>query len=222
MSSKTRLQPIDATSAFAGDAAGRTDALRSQVLPRLSALIQTILTEATDTFGFDVTQYSDDVAEVMADEAYAGLHPAEGDYSALRNVRVPAFSLAVSANAETVGVVFRVKGALEWRLFVKALYQYRESLGEYLSEFEELFLYNSDGEEEAVEELDQFFAVDVDSDYFKANGCTVFFPGLEYPVESEEDFDTLTGDFVSLFPLYWTLLKAAHAETVDMDQLLNG
>lgn len=222
MSSKTRLQTIDATQAFAADAAGRADALRSQVLPRLSALSQTILSEATDTFGFDVTQYSDDAAEATADEVYAGLHPAEGDYTALRNVHIPAFMLTVNANSENAGVIFRVKGAAEWRLFIKALYQYRESLGEYLGEFEELFLLNSDGEEEAVEELDQFFAVDVDSEYFKSNGCTVFFPGLDYPIESEEDFDTLTGDFVSLFPLYWTLLKAARSEPVDMDRLLDG
>ncbi len=222
MSAKTRTQAIDPTQAFATEEAGRIEALRTQVLPRLNALKNTLIGEANETFDFEVTQYSDAATQVSAEEVYAGLHPAEGDYSALRNVRNPAALLAVSATAENLGVLFRITGVAEWRLFIKALYQYRESLGEYIAEFEELYLLNSEGEEEAIEELDQFFAVDVDSDYFKASGCTIYFPGLEYPVENEEDFETITGDFISLFPLYWTLIKAAGGETVDMDRLLNG
>ncbi len=222
MASKTRIQPIDATQAFATEEGTRLDVLRSQVLPRLTALKDLAQTAATETFGIDIARDSDEAVQVSVEEVYAGLRPAEGEYSALRNVRTPAFRLALTATADNVGVVFHVSGVTEWRLFVKALYQYREALGEYLEEFDELYLLNSDGEEEVVEELDQFFAVDVESDHFKAEGCSVYFPGLEYPVEFEEDFETLTADFATLFPLYWTLLRAAHGESVDMEALLNG
>ncbi len=222
MASKTRIQPIDPTPAFATDAAGRLDALRTQVLPRLSVLKDTAQNAATNTYGFDVAQDSDEIIAVSADEVLTGLHPAEGEYTGLRNLRNPAFSLVVSATAESLGVVFRIQGAAEWRLFVKSLYQFREALGDYLADFDELYVMNSEGEEEVVEELDQLFAVDVDSEGFKDQGCSLYFPGLEYPVESEEDFETINGDFATLFPFYWTLLNAAHGNTVDMEQLLNA
>jgi hypothetical protein len=221
MPAKMRIQAIDPTKAFATDGDQRAEALRSQFLPRLSALMLTAVEEATNTFGFDVMKYSDDVSDLVGDEVFAGLRPSDGDFPVLRNVQVPNFVLGISGNVDNMGVILRIKGAGEWRLFVKALYQYRETLGDYVGEFEELYLLNSDGEEEAVEELDQFFAIDVDGPEFKAQGCTLYFPGLEYPIEAEEDFETLTSDFVSLFPFYWTLLKAARGETVDMDKLLN-
>jgi hypothetical protein len=50
----------------------------------------------------------------------------------------------------------------------------------------------------------------------------MYFPSLEYPVETEDDFETFTGDFTALFPFYWALLKATRGEPVDMDHLLNG
>jgi hypothetical protein len=222
MPAKTRIQAIDPTKAFETEGPARAEALRTQVLPRLSALLQILTSEAANTFGFDVLKYSDDITQATDEEAYAGLHPNDADYNALRGVRVPGFMLGVAANPEGIGIIFRVTGVQEWRLFIKALYQHREELGDYLAEFEELFLLNSDGEEEAIEELDQFFAIDVEGPVFKQQGCTVYFPGLEYPLETEEDLETLGGDFAALFPLYWTLLKSVRGEPVDMDKLLNG
>jgi hypothetical protein len=222
MPAKARTLVIDATPAFGLQGQDRLDALRKDVLPRLSAVIHNATSEASDTFGFDVMRGSDDVAEATDHAASAGLRPSEGDYPGLRGMTHPNFSLGLVATDEAVGIAFQVHSALEWRLFIKALYQHREMLGEYIEEFEELYILNSDGEEEAIEELDQLFAVDVESDTFKQNGASLYFPGLDYPVETEEDFETFTGDFAALFPFYWTLLKAARGETVDMDSLLNG
>ncbi len=222
MSAKIRTQPFDPTATFAEqNEPARLEALRTAVVPRLTVLKDTATSEATNTFGFDVEQYSDELVRVTAQAVEIGLHPAEGDYPGLRGVRAPAFSLALSATTDGIGVVFAISGATEWRLFIKALYQYRETLGEYIAEFEELYLL-SDEEEDAIEELDQLFAVDVESAGFKADGCRILFPAMDYPVETEDDFDTLTSDFGSLLPFYWTLLKAARSESVNMDRLLNG
>ncbi len=222
MPAKTRVQSIDASKAFSLQGAERIEALRSQVMGRLSAVLQNATEQAADTYGFDVVKGSDEVTEVTESEAFAGLRPTEGDFSALRNVKHPNVMIGLIANEEAVRVALRIVGAAEWRLFVKALYQYREMLGEYLTDFEDLYLLNSEGEEEAIEELDQFFAVDVESAEFKKQGCMIYFPDMDYPVETQEDFETFTGDFTALFPFYWTLLKAARSETVDMDHLLNG
>jgi hypothetical protein len=222
MPAKTRTQPIDASAAFGKQGSERIEALRKDVLGRLSAVIATATDAAQDTFGFDVMKGSDDVTDVTEAEALAVLRPSEGDYPNLRGVKHPAIMLGMCANEEGVGMIFRIGGALEWRLFIKALYQHRELLSEYIEEFDELYLLNSDGEEEAIEELDQLFAVDVDSPEFKKSGCTLYFPSLEYPVETEDDFETFTGDFAALFPFYWALLKAGRGEPVDMDHLLNG
>lgn len=221
MPAKTRTQPIDASSAFNKQGAERIEALKSGVLTRLSATTQAAIEEANQAFGFDVTRFSDDLSETTEQEAFAGIRPAEGDYSGLRNVRHPNFSLGLCANEEGVMMRFQIRGALEWRLFIKAIYQHREMLGDYITEFEELYLSTED-DEEAIEELDQFFAVDVESADFKKQGCSIYFPPLDYPVETEEDFETFEADFSALFPFYWTLLKSARGEPVDMDALLNG
>lgn len=222
MPAKTRTQSIDASAAFSKQGSERIEALRKDVLGRLSAVIATATDEAQNTFGFDVMKGSDDVTEVTEAEALAALRPSEGDYPNLRGVKHPTFTLGICANEEGAGIIFRITGAGEWRLFIKSLYQHRELLSEYIGEFDELYLLNSEGEEEAVEELDQLFAVDVESAGFKKDGCTIYFPSLEYPVETEDDFETFTGDFGALFPFYWALLKAACGESVDMDELLNG
>lgn len=222
MSAKTRTQSFDPTATFAEqDEAARLAALRTAVLPRLTMLKDAALTEATRTFSFDVEQYSDEAVTVSAQAVEIGLHPAEGDYPALRGVRTPAFRLVLSATPDGIGVMFHINGAAEWRLFIKALYQYRETLGEYIAEFEELYLL-SEEDEDAIEELDQLFAVDVETEGFKADGCRILFPAMDYPIETDDDFDTLTSDFGSLLPFYWTLLKAARNESVNMDRLLNG
>ena len=223
MAAKTRTQPFDPSAAFGVEnEQERLDGLRSKVLPRLTSLKDTGLSEATDTFGFDVEQYSDELVQATAEAVEVGLRPAEGDYTLLRGIRNPAFGLGLNATADGVGMAFSVGGAAEWRLFIKALYQHRETLGEYIAEFEELYLSGDEDDEDAIEELDQLFAIDVESDHFKANGARIFFPALDYPIETEEDFDTLVNDFGALFPFYWTLLKAARGEPVNMDRLLNG
>ncbi len=223
MSTKTRTQPFDPSATFAVENdQERLDGLRSKVLARLTSIKDMGLSEATDTFGFDVEQYSDELVQLAADAVEVGLRPAEGDYTVLRGIRSPAFGLALNATPDSVGMTFNVSGAAEWRLFIKALYQHRETLGEYIAEFEELYLSGDEDDEDAIEELDQLFAVDVEGEHFKAHGARVFFPALEYPIETEEDFDTLVNDFGALFPFYWTLLKAARGEPVNMDRLLNG
>jgi len=223
MPSKTRIQAFDPSAAFAvDDQQERLNGLRSKVLPRLTSMKDVGLSEATDTFGFDVEQYSDELVQLSADEVQVGLRPAEGDYPALRGIRSPAFGLALSATPDGVGMTFNVAGPTEWRLFIKALYQHRETLGEYIAEFEELYLSGDEDDEDAIEELDQLFAIDVEGAQFKAQGARIFFPALDYPIETEEDFDTLTSDFGALFPFYWTLLKTALGEPVNMDRLLNG
>ena len=222
MASKTRLQAIDPTPVFAMDGEARAAALRTQVLPRLTGLKEAALNEANGVYDFEIARDSDEAVQVDSNEVATGIHPAQSDYTGLRNIHTPAFSLMLVANEEGLNVAFRITGAAEWRLFIKAIYQFRESLGDYLSEFDELYLVNSEGEEEVIEELDQLFGVDVEAEQFKASGCAIYFPSLDYPVETEEDFATITGDFATLFPLYWTLLKAAKGEPVDMDRLLNG
>lgn len=221
MPAKTRTQPIDAAAAFTRQGAERIEVLRKDVLGRLSALLNAATHEAQNTYGFDVMKGSDDITEATETEAFAGLRPSESDYPNLRGVKHPTFTLGLAAMEEVAGVVFRITNPVEWRVFVKALYQHRETLTQYIEDFDELFIL-MEGDEEAIEELDQLFAVDVESDDFKANGCTIYFPGLEYPVETEEDFETLTGDFSALFPFYWVLLNAARGDSVDMDELLNG
>lgn len=223
MSAKTRTQPFDPSTTFAVEnQQERLDALRSKVLPRLTTIKDMGLSEATDTFGFDVEQYSDELVQLTAEEVQVGLRPAEGDYPVLRGVRTPAFGLVLSATLDGIGMTFNVSGAAEWRLFIKALYQHRETLGEYIAEFEELYLSGDEDDEDAIEELDQLFAIDVESAHFKKRGARIFFPVLEYPIETEEDFDTLSNDFGALFPFYWTLVKAVRGEPVNMDRLLNG
>ncbi len=220
MPATTRTQPFDPGAAFAVEnEKERLDGLRSRALPRLIIMKNVALHDATNTFGFDVEQGSDELERVEPKLLEVGLHPADGDYSAVRGVRSPAFELKLSAVPDGIGVILQISGTAEWRLFVKTLYQHREAIGEYVAELEELYLFGEE-DEEAVEELDQLFAVDVEGEHFKANGCRLYFPPLDYPIETEDDFDTLTGDFSNLFPLYWMLLKAALGEPVNVDRLL--
>lgn len=223
MSTKTRTQTFDPSATFAVEnQQERLDGLRSKVLPRLTSIKDMGISEATDTFGFEVEQSSDELVQLSLEEVQVGLRPAEGDFPALHGIRNPAFSLALSATPDGVGMTFNVGGPAEWRLFIKTLYQHRETLGEYIAEFEELYLSGDEEDDDAIEELDQLFAINVESAHFKAHGARIFFPALDYPVETEEDFDTLTNDFGALFPFYWTLLKTARGEPVNMDRLLNG
>jgi len=222
MPAKTKTQPFDPSEIFGlENEQERLDGLRHKVLPRLASIKAGALSEIVAAFKIDPEQHSDERESVLPESVETGLHPAEGSYTALRGAATLGCALVLTATRESLGASLRITDAPTWRLFVKTLYQYREALGDYLLELEELYVTDED-DEEAVEELDQVFAVNTESAAFKASGSTLFFPALPYPVETEEEFDTLIADFSALFPFYWLLVKAALGEPVDADKMLNS